>query len=57
MRRAMRRLFALQLFALLPSCESMPESPLLDRQRRMQREIERGEDSFERKLRYLLWLN
>lgn len=35
----------------------MPASPLLDRLRRMRREIDRGEDTMERKLRYLLWLN
>lgn len=36
---------------------SMPPSPLIDRLRRMSTEIERGEESFERKLRYLFWLN
>lgn len=36
---------------------SMPPSPLLDRLQRMARELDRGEDTFERKLRYLLWLN
>jgi hypothetical protein len=35
----------------------MKPSPLLRRLSRMKREIERGEDTFERKLRYLLWLN
>jgi hypothetical protein len=32
-------------------------SPLIGRLSRMKREMERGEDTFERKLRYLLWLN
>jgi hypothetical protein len=36
---------------------SMPPSPLLERLRRMAKEVERGEETFERKLRYLLWLN
>jgi hypothetical protein len=36
---------------------SMKPSPLPSRLRRMQGEIKRGEESFERKLRYLLWLN
>ncbi len=36
---------------------SMKPSPLLGRLQRMKSEIERGQDSVERKLRYLLWLN
>jgi hypothetical protein len=36
---------------------SMKPSPLLGRLRRMKGEIERGHESLERKLRYLLWLN
>jgi hypothetical protein len=32
-------------------------TPLIQRLARMKGELERGEDSFERKLRYLLWLN
>jgi hypothetical protein len=36
---------------------SMKPSPLLGRFHRMKGEIERGQESFERKLRYLLWLN
>jgi hypothetical protein len=35
----------------------MTPSPLVDRLTRMRREVDRGEDTFERKLRYLLWLN
>lgn len=35
----------------------MAPSPLLERLRRMRKEIERGQDTSERKLRYLLWLN
>jgi hypothetical protein len=35
----------------------MPPSPLIGRLQRMRKEIERGEDTMERKLRYLLWLN
>lgn len=35
----------------------MPASPLVDRLMRMRKEIERGEDTSERKLRYLFWLN
>jgi hypothetical protein len=35
----------------------MKPTPLLSRVRRMKAELERGEESFERKLRYLLWLN
>ena len=35
----------------------MPPSALLQRLTRMRKEVERGEDTFERKLRYLLWLN
>ena len=36
---------------------AMKPSPLLRRLGRMKAEIERGHESFERKLRYLLWLN
>jgi hypothetical protein len=36
---------------------SMPPSPLIDRLNRMSKELDRGEDTFERKLRYLFWLN
>lgn len=32
-------------------------SPLLGRLQRMKGEIDRGHESLERKLRYLLWLN
>lgn len=35
----------------------MKPSPLLQRLSRMKRELERGEESLERKLRYLFWLN
>ncbi|MDP1823467.1 MAG: hypothetical protein Q8L48_09500 [Archangium sp.] len=35
----------------------MPPSPLIDGLLRMRKEIDRGEDTIERKLRYLLWLN
>ena len=35
----------------------MPASALINRLTRMRKEIDRGEDTFERKLRYLLWLN
>lgn len=37
--------------------DSMPPSPLTGRLERMKRELDRGEDSVERKLRYLFWLN
>ncbi|MCP4120652.1 MAG: hypothetical protein GY751_02740 [Bacteroidetes bacterium] len=37
--------------------KEMKPSPLINRLIRMKREIERGEESLERKLRYLLWLN
>jgi len=37
--------------------ESMRPSPLVKRLVRMKGEIDRGEESLERKLRYLLWLN
>lgn len=37
--------------------DSMPTSPLTARLKRMQQELDRGEDTFERKLRYLFWLN
>jgi len=36
---------------------AMKPSPLLSRMTRMRAEVERGEESLERKLRYLLWLN
>ena len=36
---------------------SLPPSPLISRLQRMSNEIDRGEDTLERKLRYLLWLN
>jgi hypothetical protein len=36
---------------------AMKPSPLVGRLRRMHDELDRGEDTFERKLRYLLWLN
>jgi hypothetical protein len=36
---------------------AMRPSPLVGRLRQMKAELDRGEDSFERKLRYLLWLN
>jgi hypothetical protein len=36
---------------------SMKPSPLVGRLQRMAGEVERGEESFERKFRYLLWLN
>jgi hypothetical protein len=32
-------------------------SPLVDRLQRMKRELSMGNDTVERKLRYLLWLN
>ena len=35
----------------------MPGSPLIKRLHRMRKEIDRGEDSLERKVRYLFWLN
>ena len=35
----------------------LPPSQLINRMQRMRKEVERGEDTFERKLRYLLWLN
>lgn len=37
--------------------DSMPPSQLPQRLLRMKGELDRGEDRFERKLRYLLWLN
>jgi hypothetical protein len=37
--------------------DSLPASPLPQRLLRMKGELDRGEDRFERKLRYLLWLN
>jgi hypothetical protein len=36
---------------------AMRPSPLVGRLRQMKAELDRGEDSFERKLRYLFWLN
>ena len=35
----------------------MKASPLPSRMRRMQSEIDRGQESLERKLRYLFWIN
>jgi hypothetical protein len=35
----------------------MRPSPLVGRLRRMQDELEHGEDTLVRKLRYLIWLN
>ncbi len=35
----------------------MKPSPLIGRLRAMRDQLSRGEDTFERKLRYLLWLN
>ena len=32
-------------------------SPLIDRLERMRREVKRGEETFERKVKYLIWLN
>ena len=37
--------------------EAMRASPLVGRLRHMKEELERGEDTFDRKLRYLFWLN
>lgn len=37
--------------------DSMTPSPLTTRLERMEKELDRGEDTFERKLRYLFWLN
>jgi hypothetical protein len=37
--------------------KKMPPTPLIARLQRMKKEMERGEESLERKLRYLLWLN
>lgn len=36
---------------------SLPPSPLIGRLQRMRQEIDRGDETIERKLRYLLWLN
>ena len=36
---------------------SMKPTKMIQRFHRMKREMDRGEDTFERKLRYLLWLN
>jgi len=36
---------------------SMKPTPMLQRLSRMKRELDHGQESFERKLRYLLWLN
>jgi hypothetical protein len=36
---------------------TMPASPLPARLQRMNAEVERGDETFQRKLRYLLWLN
>lgn len=35
----------------------MTPSPLIKRLERMSAELDRGEDTFERKVRYLFWLN
>lgn len=41
-----------------PSYKSaMPPSPMVDRLQRISREVDAGEETIERKLRYLLWLN
>ena len=37
--------------------KSMKPSPIVTRLRKMKDELSRGEDTFDRKLRYLLWLN
>ncbi len=37
--------------------KQMKPSPIVSRFRRMKDELSRGEDTFARKLRYLLWLN
>jgi hypothetical protein len=37
--------------------EKMPASPLLSRLAKMKTELARGEDTLDRKLRYLLWVN
>lgn len=37
--------------------KSMKPSPIVSRLRRMKDELSRGEDTFDRKLRYLFWLN
>ena len=37
--------------------ENMRMSPLLGRLERMKQEVDRGKESFERKLRYFLWVN
>ena len=37
--------------------KSMKPSPIVSRLRKMKEELTRGEDTFERTLRYLLWLN
>ncbi len=37
--------------------DAMPRSQLIDRLSRMKREVDRGNETFERKLRYLFWLN
>ncbi len=37
--------------------KSMKPSPVVSRLRKMKEQLTRGEDTFERKLRYLLWLN
>jgi hypothetical protein len=36
---------------------AMRPSPLVERLRHMKQQLDQGEDTFERKLRYLLWLN
>lgn len=37
--------------------KTMPATPLVKRLDAMKQQLDRGEDTFERKLRYLLWLN
>jgi hypothetical protein len=48
---------ALRAFFGVYYVDRMKASPLVARLTRMRSEIERGDDSFGRKLRYLLWLN
>jgi hypothetical protein len=48
---------ALRSFFGVYYVDRMKASPLVGRLARMRSEIDRGEDSFGRKLRYLLWLN
>jgi hypothetical protein len=48
---------ALQSFFGAAYVPAMKPTPMLMRMSRMKRELDKGEESFERKLRYLLWLN